>query len=457
MSSTAPVEPLSLQDPSQMREFFQARLIPDDGRRREIATCELDYVRQSQTRVSLQFTLGVEVSDGPRVSQIVTVASFGEKRTSRQWARMQQGNADLGQGIGPLQLPMASYFPELDVIVQVFPFDFRLPGLLSVVDGSPELVQALAGSESADVWSKDSWQAEVVRYRPDMRVMARVSLLATNARTGQQVSREAFAKVYREEEEGQRSARLLSALSAAAAQGNLDFSVAQPIAYLEQLKTLLLSVAPGVRLLDIVRRSKGDEAIRDVRCAARAVASMHQVDLPADVLPVMAHDKDQQFVDVMAGLVEEHPNLEQQILELQAAIDGALQTPILAPTHYDLKQGHMLLNGEQVYILDFDKMAFGDPLVDVANIVATLSAEREGSRSRVGRGSVLSAGFVEEYFQHAPAAWADLFPAHFARATLLEAATTGRGQRGRAGMADRSEWVNAAIEKAQLALARELW
>lgn len=453
MSSGASMAQLALQDPASMRKFFQQSLIPKDGPRYVVATCEVDYVRQSPNRTSLQYTLGIETPNEERMSQIVTVAGFGEKRTARQWARLRQEAGNLEEGIGPLQLPRARFIPEHDLIVQVFPFDFRLPGLLRVVEGSADLVAALAGPDA----SKESWEAEVVRYRPDMRAMARVSLLACNAATGQQITREAYAKVYRDGEEGLHSAQVMRALDDATGAPDAAFSIAKPIAYLEPLQTLLLSAAPGVRLLDVVRRSKADEALSDVRLAARAVAGLHQLPLPDGLLPTAPYDKDQQFAEVMAGLLETYPNLAQPIREVQGMIEATLQAPLLAPTHFDLKQGHMLIDGEQVFLLDFDKLALGDPLIDVANIVATLSAEREGGKSRSERGSVLSAGFVAEYFRQVPPAWADHFPAHFARATLLEAATTGRGHRGRSGRADRSEWVHAAVEKAQQALAGSLW
>ncbi|MCA9863877.1 MAG: hypothetical protein KC432_12685, partial [Thermomicrobiales bacterium] len=61
--------------------------------------------------------------------------------------------------------------------------------------------------------------------------------------------------------------------------------------------------------------------------------------------------------------------------------------------------------------------------------------------------------FVEEYFSCVPAEWAALFPAHLARATLVEAATTGRGNRGRRGIAQPGDRLAAALRRAEELLA----
>jgi hypothetical protein len=95
----------------------------------------------------------------------------------------------------------------------------------------------------------------------------------------------------------------------------------------------------------------------------------------------------------------------------------------------------------------------GNPLIDVANVVATLGAERERNSRRAAQRENLADIFVEEYFTNVPADWAALFPAHLARATLLEAATTGRGNRGRKAASQPEERLVAALRRAQALLA----
>ena len=206
-------------------------------------------------------------------------------------------------------------------------------------------------------------------------------------------------------------------------------------------------------MLEITRASDDDRAPEAVRRAARAVAGMHAADLAPELLPDSSPDKDSQFGDVAAGLVAAFPDQAREVQAVADEIETRFTPAPSRPTHFDLKQGHILVSPEMVTILDFDKMAMGDPLIDVANVVATLGAEREGSARRAARRENLAEMFVDEYFSHAPAEWAALFPTHLARATLLEAATTGRGNRGRKGTPHREERLISALRRAEELLA----
>ncbi len=95
------------------------------------------------------------------------------------------------------------------------------------------------------------------------------------------------------------------------------------------------------------------------------------------------------------------------------------------------------------------KLRFNHPWFDEA----TLGAEREGSARRAAVRENLAEIFVEEYFSRVPADWAALFPAHLARATLVEAATTGRGNRGRKGSAQPEDRLVSALRRAEELLA----
>jgi aminoglycoside phosphotransferase (APT) family kinase protein len=81
--------------------------------------------------------------------------------------------------------------------------------------------------------------------------------------------------------------------------------------------------------------------------------------------------------------------VEESILAGLAAL-GELPA---VPVHGDLKPNHLLLDGERVVLLDLDKFAAGEPMLDVTNLLYHL---RRG-------GSWVTEAFVEEYFAHVPA------------------------------------------------------
>ena len=229
----------------------------------------IDYFRQSPTRISAQYTLDLETAEGVRDAQIITVAHFTEGRVARQWKRMRADAPDADDPIGLFQLPGARFSDELQSIIQVFPFDARLPGLRQIVAGTPEM-RRLVAPDDAD--QNTSWQVAVVRYRPEMRAMARIDVgFGGNVRRGQQ---RVYAKAYRESEEGQRAFDLLAALATQAASAD-GFHAPLPLAYDGNLSTLLIAEATGDRLLDIIRENDDDRAPKAVRRAARAVAAMH--------------------------------------------------------------------------------------------------------------------------------------------------------------------------------------
>lgn len=445
-----------VQDPHQMLAIFRAHLRPPGGEPLDVRSCQIDYARHSETRSVLQYTLTIAGANGQLSSQVVTGASFGAERTKGQWSRLLAAVPNARKAIGPLALPAATYLPDLDLLLQVFPFDLHLPGLLPVAEGAPKLFAALCDDAGPGQWRVEQWRSDVARYRPDMRATLRVEYVARHEQSGHRKQGTVYAKVFRERDEARHAHRLLQALWAATQHGELGFGVAQPLAYLDDLQTLLLSEVPGERVLEIARQGSSAEAESALRRAGRAIAGLHQVALPADLLPRARKEKEKQIVTV-SKLARRYPEQAQPLAALIAGIEQALVDTPLAPTHNDLKQGHMLLAGERVTILDFDKLALGDPLIDVANVAATLGAEREGSRNRKTRRAGLAEAFVEEYFARVPPRWRAAFPAHYALAALVEAGTTGRGQRGRPKLDDHGDRVDAAIAQAQRAMRGELW
>jgi aminoglycoside phosphotransferase (APT) family kinase protein len=432
-----------LQDSEAIREPLARELRPVSATSLRMHGLKIDYFRQSPTRVVAQYSLDLESDEGVRDSQIITVAHFTDGRMDRQWERMRADAADAEAPVGKFHLPGARYSEGLQSIVQVFPFDARLPGLRNIVAGTPE-IRRLVAPQAADQIA--SWNVEVVRYRPDMRAMARVDYLVGNHDQGG--TQRVYAKAYREVDEGQRAFDLLKAL-AAHADASGGFQVPRPLAYDADLRTLLIAEATGIRLLEIIRQNADKRVPDAVRRAARAVAAMHGAPITPALLPAKSPDKDAQFVEVTARLLRTFPEQSNAVQTLATQIGAAFRPASPRPTHYDLKQGHILIDSMAVTILDFDKMALGDPLIDVANVVATLSAEREGSARRAERRENLADIFVDEYFSNVPGEWAALFPAHLARAVLVEAATTGRGNRGRRGISQPEERLVSALRRAE--------
>jgi SAM-dependent methyltransferase len=118
----------------------------------------------------------------------------------------------------------------------------------------------------------------------------------------------------------------------------------------------------------------------------------------------------------------------------------------------DLKPGHIYIDGDHITLLDFDSFAGADPILDVANFLAslTLSPLRSGlppdPSRRVGQ------FFVEEYFSHVPQNWRKRLPLLYA-GTLLRKAV-GSYRRQEPGWPNK---VEVLLKEAEGSLVGRVW
>jgi aminoglycoside phosphotransferase (APT) family kinase protein len=107
--------------------------------------------------------------------------------------------------------------------------------------------------------------------------------------------------------------------------------------------------------------------------------------------------------------------IEAQVLAEFEAIGEQPSVPI----HGDLKPFHLLFEEERVVLLDLDKFAASEPMLDVTNMLASLRRERKNHLAGISLARV----FAEEYFAHVPAAWEQRLAPHYAWAILGEASS----------------------------------
>jgi hypothetical protein len=432
-------------DRERMREVMARHLRAPGGPPVEVVACSVEFSRRGGGRSLFQYQVTLrDPAERREWTQVVSGVAYGGKRTRTAWERLQW------QYFEPPTtrsgLVRAAYVPELDLLLQVFPFDHQLPALEPLMAGSlPGLVNPLLAQFSPGSWQLVGWEAEAVRYRVDLRACVRLSAQAQETSSGEVAERRVFAKVYASHEAAERAWGVQRDVAAAINAEDAPVAVAPLVAYLPEARVLVQDEVQDPSLLKVLRTSTSrEEAVAVARRAGRAIAALHQLPIAAPPHRLELDRMDpERLRRAAAQLRTASPDLaplvtavEESILAGMAAL-GELPS---VPVHGDLKPNHILPDGERVVLLDLDKFAAGEPMLDVTNLLFHLRRS----------GSWVTEAFVEEYFAHVPAAWKPRLAPHYAWALFREAARvaqTGKHKRP----------FTALLREARAVVAGEEW
>ena len=436
-------------DPRRMLAVFRAHLTPAGGERRiyRIESCVpvRFRCRQSTTRCVLQYLLRiVEPSTGRRWQQWVTGLIYAEAGAAeRLWRELVADEARVIPDSWRTFEPV-SFVPDLQMVLQVFPYDRRLPNLARVLSG------ALNGREplllarfGPGIWHPTGQSLTPTRYRTELGAALQWTIQARDRLTSRTAEQRCYLKVYRDHH-GTDTFGLLRAWADRGRNRNPGYSVVEPIAYFDDLRTLVLEEAPGTTLQQVLLQHR--ETIAALRAVARAIAALNTDDLAI----TGRHSRADQIADVKRAaslLVWACPEVKEAVRETVAAVvDGLPEVPS-APIHRDLKPDHIFVADGRVIFIDLDSVALGDPVRDPAHLYAHLRARVGMDGLQPDRARVAATALIDEYVDCVPPSWRQRLPLHCAGA-LIEVA---------GGIFKRQEpwWrakVKAAVAAAQSAL-----
>src|SRR5205823_13632451 len=202
--------------------------------------------RQSTGRCVLQYTLRLLAAEAGRGrEQGVTGLVYAQPGAAeRLWQELQA--TDPSQGIPDdwLTFRPVGFIPDLDMVVQLFPYDRKLRNLGLVLGGAlhdldPQLLTRLAPGE----WRVTERTMEPTRYRTELGAALKYTLQARDAATGRDATLRCFVKVYRNDH-GEHTFELLQSLGQRVERGETGYSVVRAVAYRKDLRTLVLEEAP---------------------------------------------------------------------------------------------------------------------------------------------------------------------------------------------------------------------
>ena len=431
-------------DPQRMLELFRRHLEPAAGKRYRIEDCvPLRFrCRQSTARCVLQYTLHLlEPGTGRRCDQGVTGLLYAQKGAAeRLWREMQA--ADPSQGIPDdwLTFQPVGFIPDLEMVVQVFPYDRKLRNLRLVLGGAlrdlePQLLARLAPGE----WRVTERTMAPTRYRTELGAALNYTLQACDAATGRAATLRCFVKVYRNDH-GEHTFELLQSLGQ---RGETRYAVVRPVAYRADLRTLVLEEAPGTALQTLLRG--GHDAAHALRITARAVAAFNQDDLGNATVAASSRAVQLEELRRGAAIVEwARPELAAPVRAITAAVAAGLEEVPPGPIHGDLKPDHVFLAGDRVIFIDLDSVALGDPVRDPAHLFAYVAGRVGLEALPVDEARAAARLFAAEYFEHVPGAWRRRFGLHCAGALVEVASAIFRRQE-----AEWPEKVAAAVVAAR--------
>jgi streptomycin 6-kinase len=435
-------------DSARMLEVFRAHLKPVAGTSCHILSCRpfRFRCRQSTSRCVLQYTLRVlDPRTGRQWDQWVSGLLYAEPgKAERVWQELRATVAAQEIPETLRSFEPVSFIPELDMTVEVFPFDRRLPQLSRVLDGaSRDIASLLLERLGPGRWQPAEATLEPTRYRTELGAAFRYAIIACDAETGRRETLSCYLKVYRHDG-GSQTFKLLSSWRQRA-RTRRSYSLVAPIAYWSELRILLLEEAKGRSLNEILLEDGTPE--NALRASARALALFHQNHLRptrvfrlADQLDAMKRAS----VQVQWAC----PHLRKDLRDITATVAARLRDVPPTPIHGDLKPEHVLVSEGRPVFIDLDSVTLGDPARDPAHFYSYVAGRVGLEQLPLEKARALALAFADEYFSRVPGSWREQFALHCAEALVEVACGIFRHHQPRW-----REQVTAALEEARYALA----
>jgi hypothetical protein len=252
------------------------------------------------------------------------------RRAERLWSQLVESRLPERAGVP------AYHVDELAAVLQLYPVDLRLPGL----------VEASAG-------------AELVRYKPGRRAVLRY-------RHGERV---VYGKL-RADDAGRSHMAVARSLIAA------GVATPTPLEYRPDLRMTVHAEAPGARLAD----KRGADLEVWMEPVADALARLHATGIPT--LPAFSVERELEdlraAVETAGALL---PGLRGAIDRLAARLiaDFTAVRRGSRVIHGSFHDDQVLVGSGDVILLDLDSAAIGHPLLDVGHFASYLAAAGENA------------------------------------------------------------------------------
>jgi len=368
----------TLLDPEAMVPAFQELFNREYPRQQfRVSRCEIARVYHHPSRkCHVTYRLYGEDGNGRPFDQWFIAKAFGNGRKKRK------PKTDAPQewpGCGAWH-PI-SVWSEMGTTLYAFPYDKKLPLLGRLLQ--PEFVkqQIEARREAfglAPEWHCESVTVHKVKYRAGKNCVLRYEA-DFRSPGGQSRRVEFYGKTYKDS----RSRYVFDILQKICARSDCDsaaLSIPQPIAHLDEANTLWQHAWPGGKLSQI-GHEKGWDALLQTNIMARIgtmIARLHSIELAAEDLrdgpsPLqMLSNAKAEVHDIMQFLPDLRTDTERAKMALIRLAPGPETSLPHTTIHGTFKLAQILVRDDRLAMVDFDSVAYGDPVYDLAEFVASV-------------------------------------------------------------------------------------
>ncbi|MGH8003440.1 MAG: aminoglycoside phosphotransferase family protein, partial [Limisphaerales bacterium] len=268
--------------------------------------------------------------------------------------------------------PSVARWDEACALLFAFPNDALLDGL-RILEESKKLQRFLY--ENLPAYPPDEWRlsdkrlaTELVRYKPERRAVFRSRTKAIHRQSEEKERVEVYWRVYGENL-GAEVFRRMEFLKGNLAKQSIP-TVPTPFGYEPERRILLMEALGGKPLLELLAT---DQVSKAIERTAAALANLHK-EFDENLAVWRSEDflAEAKETQKMLGslLLEEAGRIEKLYEKLEKQIPASKLE--LRFVHGDFYYGQVLIDGEKVGFIDFDRSHMGNRLADVGNFAAHL-------------------------------------------------------------------------------------
>jgi tRNA A-37 threonylcarbamoyl transferase component Bud32 len=383
-----------LLDEALMQRTFEEHLLPFYGGNAVIQKCRRRWSKARPLKGTFQAVYQVDVADAggsAATSQKLFLMVPGESRLSPEMPAVgQPEEEELACDRGPLGdtgLRLSYlYLPQMQLLIQVFPTDLRLPQLRTLV--SPAAVtpylQAHAGLNGAGAPA-----VRVLKYKPDKRCVIRYDYTRNGDRAPTDYS--VIGKTFH----NSKGKDVFAHMKLLQRSG---VPVPEPLAYIPELKLVLTEALHGRELGAFAEAPDFPAYARE---AARAVAGLHSIPVDLEIVKtVTLAERTAKFGRLAARFQKNCPAHGEQIEAIASTIQRQIETRCddrLTFVHGELDHRQLIVCDGKMWFVDFDVFKASHPAMDVGRFLAHLSRLSLKIYGDPGRLSAAAEVFLEEY------------------------------------------------------------